>query len=151
MNLCGECNVCCVVPRIDKSEIFWKDGDKEAGKWCEKLTKGGCSVYKKRPPSCIKYECLYLQLSKKIENFSVAFRPDNIKMMVSTFNDPDIDKFVFTIKELEEGSISFDNANIFLGIIFELSKRQATDGLVTIQPFGKDKRYELKQNISEDK
>lgn len=149
-NLCGECDVCCIVPRIDKAEVFWKDCDKEAGQICEKLTKHGCSVYEDRPASCKNYECLWLQLSKKLKDFSVEWRPDNLKIVVSTFNNPDLGKFIFTIKELEEGSLDFNNLDLvtgkFLDIIFDLSIKQVVGGVVVVQKFGSNKGHALKQN-----
>jgi len=147
-NLCGECNVCCVAPKINKDDMYWRDEDKEVGEICEKLCDGQCSIYETRPTPCKVYECLWLQMSKKIENFPVEHRPDNLKIMVSTFNNPVLDKFIFTMKELEEGSFDLNNLVLggFLDIIFKLSKEQITDGVVAVQPFGKDKAFALKQN-----
>jgi len=149
-NLCGECNVCCIHYRIDKSEVFWKDEDRADGQTCEMLVKGQCSVYNKRPNACLTFECLWLQLSRLIENFSEEFRPDNLKLVVATHYDKDTNKFNFKIRELEKGRLNFDNMDImldrFLQIVFEVADQQSVDGQVTIKYFGEDKNRLLKQN-----
>jgi len=150
-NLCGKCNVCCTAYRIDKKEIFWKDGDKAARETCEKLVDGKCSIYNKRPHTCAKFECWWLQLSKLIADFSEEFRPDNLKLVVSTYYYEDTDKFAFKIKELEKGRLNFDNMdpilNRFLQVLFGVLNQQKGEGQVIIYRFGEKKGHPLKQNI----
>jgi hypothetical protein len=149
-NLCGKCNVCCIEYRIDKSEVFWKDEDRADGQTCEMLTGGQCSVYNKRPNACVTFKCLWLQLSKLIENFSEEFRPDNLKLVVATSHDKETNRVDFKIRELERGRLNFDNMDTvldrFLQTVFKVVDQQKMDGQVTIKRFGEDKAYPLKQN-----
>lgn len=147
-NLCGKCNVCCTALRIDKSEIFWKDEDKASNQTCEKLKKGKCSVYKKRPEACRKYECLWLQISKKRKNFSTSFRPDKSKLLVTTKYYPDTNIFVFEVKETEENVLDFDdldsNIDNYFKVIFDLAEQQKGIGKVIISKYKENVGYELK-------
>ncbi len=150
MNLCGECNVCCTALRIDKSELFWRETDKEARETCDKLCDGQCSVYEKRPFPCKEYECLWLQLSKKIKDLPIKWRPDNIKVVVSTFYYGDTEKFNFKIREIEKGIIDVDN-NIelkkYLDLIFHVASQQRGTSQIYIELFGDKSGYKLKQNL----
>ena len=150
MNLCGECSVCCTALRIDKKEIFWKDGDKEAGVLCEKNLECECSVYEKRPAACSKYECLWLQLSKLMD-MNPDFRPDNLGVIVSTYYYEETDEFVFKIKELEKDRIDLNKLDKdlgqFLDIIFKVADQQKGTGVVIIKLFGQKKGHRLNQNL----
>jgi hypothetical protein len=147
-NLCGKCNVCCEVLRIDKSEIFWKEDDKKANIMCEKLVNGQCSIYKDRPNSCKIFECLWLQLSKKINNFSEDFRPDNLDILVRTNYYPDTNEFIFEVRELKDNILDFNNLNnkidYFFRIIFNVAKKQKGIPKVIIFKFNEEKGHELK-------
>jgi len=149
-NLCGKCNVCCTQYRVDKSEVFWKEEDRADGQTCEMLTEGQCSVYNERPNACVKFECLWLQLSRLLENFSEEFRPDNLKLVVATSLDEETNKFCFGIRELEKDRLNFDNMDIisdkFLQIVFNVADQQKVEGQITIKRFGEDKAHSLKQN-----
>ena len=146
-NLCGKCNVCCLVCRIDKSEFRWRNTDKEAWEMCDKLINGRCVKYKIRPKVCKTFECLWLQISKsqKKELDPVTWRPDNLGILVKTgiWND----KFLFRVEELEKGKIDFDDANFlsFIDILFKLSKQQIKDTFIVLYYFGKDNGHQLKQ------
>jgi len=93
---------------------------------------------------------LWLQLSKLTENFSEEFRPDNLKLVVSTHHNEDTNKFEFNIRELEKGRLDFDNMDTildrFLQIVFKVLDQQKMEGIVTIKHFGEDKAHLLKQN-----
>lgn len=149
MNLCGECSACCKEPRIDKKEVFWKDGDKEAGVLCENYSDCGCSIYEKRPSACSNYECLWLQLSK-LMNMNPDFRPDKLGVMVSTYYYEAKDEFTFTIKELEKDRIDLNKLDKdlgqFLDIIFKVAAQQKGTGVVIIKLFGKKNGYRLNQD-----
>jgi len=142
VNLCGECNACCVALLIK--------GFKEADTSCEKLCDNQCSIYEERPPACVNYECLWLQLSK-IMDLASEYRPDNIGVMVSTHYYEDRDEFVFTIRELEKERMNFNNLDAeleeFLEIIFKVSDQQKGTGVIAIKFFGQDKSYRLNQNF----
>lgn len=150
MNLCGECNVCCSALRIDKDEIHWKYGDKAAGQPCEKLENGQCSIYKERPGTCKRYECLWLQLSKKVDGVALNWRPDNLGILVSTKLKED-GKLHFNIKELHKGAFDLNNITPqldgFLSVLFKLTSQQKEECVVIIYLYGEDKGHPLKQNI----
>ena len=57
-NECGSCNMCCIAPAIDNGRPLIPD--KPAGDACKHCTSQGCAIYKKRPPLCREYACLYL-------------------------------------------------------------------------------------------
>lgn len=57
MRSCGDCSLCCKLPRIE----FGPDGCKAAGEWCEQCVPGrGCSLYDDRPEVCRRFSCLWL-------------------------------------------------------------------------------------------
>ena len=147
-NLCGECNVCCLVCRIDKSEFRWRDTDKKAGEMCDKLVNGRCVKYKVRPKACKNFECLWLQISKssKSELASVSWRPDNLGIMVktTTWND----KFLFRVEETEKGKIDFNNTNFlsFVDTMFKIAHQQQVNTSLVLFYFGEENGHELKQN-----
>ena len=150
MNLCGECSACCTALRIDKKEIFWKDGDKVAGETCEKLSNGQCSIYEERPPACVKYECLWLQLSK-LTDMNPDFRPDKLDAMVSTHYYEAKNEFTFTIKELKKDRIDLNkldkDLDQFLDIIFKVATQQKGTGVIIMKLFGQKNGYRLNQNL----
>lgn len=66
--VCGSCTLCCKVMGI-------KELKKPRNHWCPHAKKGvGCSIYTDRPPSCVEFECLWLQK----EDIPDEFRPDKI-------------------------------------------------------------------------
>jgi len=151
VNLCGKCNVCCTQYRVDKNEVFWKDEDRADGQTCEMLAEGQCSVYNKRPNACITFECLWLQLSKLIDDFPDEFRPDNLKLVVAVSHNKKTSKVDFKIRELEEDILNFDSIdavlNRFLQIVFKVAAQQKMDSQVIIESFGRDTTNLLKQSI----
>jgi hypothetical protein len=146
-NLCGNCNVCCTVLRIDAEFLSWRDTDKEAGETCDKLINNRCARYKNRPKPCKRYKCLWIQLLelKKSEACPEKWRPDNLGLLVNTSNKEN--EFLFDIRELEKGKIDFNNSEIlsFIDMIFKLKEHQGTSRVI-LYYFGKDKGYEIKQD-----
>jgi hypothetical protein len=63
---CGECTFCCVALAIDEPL------NKPGGTPCKHLC-GGCSIYRKRPPDCREFECLWL-----VGFGPEAHRPDRV-------------------------------------------------------------------------
>ena len=58
---CGDCNMCCKLPNINKT--YFKDTifQKDSFEWCKNCEIGvGCKVYKDRPKTCKDYECTFL-------------------------------------------------------------------------------------------
>jgi len=149
--LCGKCNVCCVVYNIDKSDMFWRDTNKEVGERCDKLANGQCSVYKDRPHACRMFECLWLQLLNNVGDIPTKWRPDNLGIVVSTFYDETEGRYHFKIKELKKGAFDLYNLSSeldgFLKVIFGVAKQQKADTIVTIFLHGAKGGYELKQNL----
>ena len=150
-NLCGKCTVCCTRHRIDKSEIFWKDGDKLAGETCEKLTDEQCSIYKDRPVTCRKYKCLWRQLVQTKEEYPELWRPDNINVLVDTYYYKDRDESVFAVKELKSGILNFSDLDPiidgFLKSVFAMNNKQKGKHLIVLYPFGSDKGYKLNIDV----
>jgi hypothetical protein len=70
---CGDCNVCCVVPTIDKPEI-----QKPAGLACRHLCGDGCAIHETRPPVCRSYFCGWRRLASLDE----SWRPDLSGVMI---------------------------------------------------------------------
>ena len=139
-NLCGKCNVCCVIYRIDKKFLSWRDTDKAKGEICDKLINDRCVRYSSRPKLCKNFVCLWLKLSKEGMN-NPEWRPDRLGFVVRT---KEIDnKSAFVIEEIEQGSLNFKNMTTeqdsFLKRMFELMN----GGLILIKPFGHDKAYPL--------
>ncbi len=64
---CGDCTVCCVVPRIDKPEI-----QKASGAACKNCTAGGCAIYETRYPVCRSFYCAW----RTVDIFGPEWRPD---------------------------------------------------------------------------
>lgn len=61
---CGDCNVCCVAPGIEESQIEPHEltllKPKPACQACPNSTSKGCGIYEKRPTICRSYQCLWL-------------------------------------------------------------------------------------------
>jgi hypothetical protein len=64
---CGGCEVCCIVPPIDKPEI-----QKSSGSACRHCANGGCDVYEARPQVCRSFYCAW----RRTEQFPEDWRPD---------------------------------------------------------------------------
>ncbi len=147
-NLCGKCNVCCVIYRIDKSDLSWRDTDKEKDEICDKLINDRCVRHKNRPKACRSYECVWLQLSKlsKSEWCPLKWRPDNLGLVVVTSYDKNT--FVFKIEEIEKGKMDFNDPEIdsFLKMIFKLEKQQKGNTRVDLYFHGEDKGHQITQN-----
>ena len=146
-NLCGNCNVCCTVLKIDVEFLSWRDTDKEAGETCDKLINNRCARYKNRPKPCKRYKCLWIQLLelKKNEACPEKWRPNNLGLLVNTSNKENV--FHFNITELEKGKLDFNNSEIlsFIDMIFKLKEHQGTSRVI-IYYFGEDKGHEIKQD-----
>jgi uncharacterized cysteine cluster protein YcgN (CxxCxxCC family) len=144
-NLCGNCDICCIIFRIDKKFLFWKDTDKEAGEVCDKLRKNRCSTYLKRPKPCKDYKCFWLQILKqKVKE--PEWRPDKIGFVVST--EENDGTYILTVIELKKDSLNFNKLtkeqDNFLKYIFNLSGKINKNLSVMIQPFGHNKKYPLR-------
>ena len=74
MNSCGDCQVCCVILRINDL----KDGMIK----CQHQTVKGCGVYKERPNDCSYFQCGYIS-----ENWGMDKRPDISGVMVLATKD----------------------------------------------------------------
>lgn len=71
---CGDCSACCVSLRINESNL-----KKEADTPCQNLgKKGGCSIYKQRPPVCINWFCAW----RHMDNLGEEWRPDKSGIMI---------------------------------------------------------------------
>ena len=56
--VCGTCNVCCIVPKIDDPELR-----KLPGQRCQNaLPDGACRIYERRPSTCRDFFCGWRQL-----------------------------------------------------------------------------------------
>jgi len=146
-NICGKCNICCIVYRIDKSDLSWRDTDKEKDEVCDKLINNRCVRYKNRPKACKNYECLWIQLIKLSKNewCPVKWRPDNLGIVVTTPYKENT--FVFKIEELKKGIIDFNDPEIdsFLKMVFKMEKQQKGKTRVEIYFFGQDIGHPITQ------
>ena len=70
---CGECSLCCKLPRI---EAF----DKPVGVWCAHCApgRGGCTIYETRPDECRTFLCAWLTSPA----LGPEWRPNKCKMFV---------------------------------------------------------------------
>lgn len=64
---CGDCTVCCTVPRIDQPDI-----QKVSGATCRHRGDTGCAVYDTRPQVCRSFYCAW----RTVEIFDDGWRPD---------------------------------------------------------------------------
>lgn len=69
MRKCGECTLCCKIPRIT--------GFKPPNEWCKYVGKG-CTIYDIRPGACRAFECRWLA---DIE-MGDEYRPDKVHFYV---------------------------------------------------------------------
>lgn len=77
MQDCGNCTLCCKLPRIPEANSI-------AGEWCTHCTPGvGCKIYKDRPESCRIYECIW----KQMERVKPSLRPDRCHMIFEKWTD----------------------------------------------------------------
>jgi hypothetical protein len=57
---------------------------KPAGKWCEHCDIGvGCKIYEQRPPLCVDFACLWLQMKQRGSEVADDLRPDRCKVVFS--------------------------------------------------------------------
>lgn len=70
---CGNCNICCIVPAIDRPEI-----QKKSGAICRNCTTSGCAIYEARPGVCHEYYCGW----RRLEMIDPAWRPDLCGVLV---------------------------------------------------------------------
>jgi hypothetical protein len=70
---CGSCNICCIVPAIDKPEI-----QKASGSVCRNCTEAGCGIYESRPDVCRDYYCGW----RRLELIDADWRPDKSGIFV---------------------------------------------------------------------
>jgi hypothetical protein len=77
---CGECNLCCKLPRVDAVE-------KPANKWCKHARKGaGCGIYADRPDACRSYACVWLAYPEITDKFDLK-RPDKAHYVIDEAAD----------------------------------------------------------------
>src|SRR5262245_56261740 len=75
---CGECSLCCKLPRVD-------DVEKPSWTWCRHCDVGkGCSIYESRPNICREFKCRWLTDT----DLPDEWRPDLVHLFVSG-NDGD--------------------------------------------------------------
>ena len=149
-NLCENCNACCVIFRLDKKFLSWRDRDKNANEMCDQLVNNKCKIYATRPRPCRDFKCLWLAL-KDSEFNNPNWRPDKIGCLV-TFVETN-NQYHIIIKELEKKSLDFKNLSgeqeSYLKTIFSLmenAKRKNNDCGVFLQPFGSKSQYPLGYN-----
>lgn len=141
-NLCGNCNVCCIVLEVTGME--WRETNKAAGERCDKLCDKGCSCYLNRPKQCKEFDCVWLKLSKNGLQGS-DLRPDKIGFLVRIINEEIRD--LLAIDELYEGAINFNNLKPpqkkFFDILFGIANNSNKETKVVIKPFGHNRHYLL--------
>jgi hypothetical protein len=84
MRTCGECTLCCKLPRIDELE-------KPSWTWCKHCVIGkGCGIYGNHPPVCKDFRCLWLDDLELPDEW----RPDLVHLYVTGKRDDDCLKVV---------------------------------------------------------
>jgi len=78
MKQCGECTLCCKIPKIA--------GLKPSDQWCKNCIIGkGCAIYDHRPKVCQDFACRWLS----DQDMPDAYRPDRVHFYVAPGNDSD--------------------------------------------------------------
>lgn len=75
---CGTCNVCCSLPAIIDPQLT-----KMPGILCSHWA-GGCSIYERRPKTCVGHHCGWRHLGHLDE----SWRPDVSKIYIELKSDP---------------------------------------------------------------
>lgn len=70
---CGSCNICCIIPAIDRPDI-----QKISGATCRNCTASGCAIYEARPEVCQSYYCGW----RRLEMIDADWRPDLCGVLV---------------------------------------------------------------------
>ncbi len=71
MRSCGECTLCCKIPKIPPI-------NKPSNQWCMYCAIGeGCAIYTQRPKVCVEFNCHWL-----ISDMPDEARPDRIGLYV---------------------------------------------------------------------
>lgn len=74
---CNSCTMCCRTMAI-------RELNKPAFTWCQHCAIGkGCTIYSERPPSCMAFECMWLQE----ETMPDELRPDRSKVVLAVSPD----------------------------------------------------------------
>lgn len=80
--ICGGCNVCCIVPKIDEPAL-----QKLPGCRCRNaLSSGACAIYETRPETCRSFLCGWRMLSWVDERL----RPDQSAVFIRLTKDEDL-------------------------------------------------------------
>jgi hypothetical protein len=114
-NHCGSCTACCRIYAIAEMP------DKKAGDWCKHCDIGkGCRIYEERPPTCVLFECLWLQSQKREderERMSPAMRPDKSKVVFA----PSTNERIMTATTLPGSPFAWARPDV-LGLIERMIK-----------------------------
>ena len=70
---CGSCNICCIIPAIDRPDI-----QQISGATCRNCTASGCAIYEARPEVCQSYYCGW----RRLEMIDAEWRPDLCGVLV---------------------------------------------------------------------
>lgn len=97
---CGPCTACCTWMSVDEIE-------KPLGEPCPKLCDAGCSIYKERPPGCVKFRCAWLDGHTPLD-----LRPDLSGIMLYA-SDSKIGT-ARVIKEIEPGALKSEKNAAFI-------------------------------------
>lgn len=77
MNRCGDCDMCCYIPRI---QALNKKPDTLCDNYCP--MKKHCKIYKDRPSECSEFDCMWLQSGAHED-----LRPDKCGVMFEKISD----------------------------------------------------------------
>lgn len=76
VNHCGDCKVCCIIPKINDPELT-----KPSFTPCSNLCGDGCKIYWRRPKTCSGFECYWLASQKRNDRMAPELRPDKCGAM----------------------------------------------------------------------
>lgn len=128
-NACGDCYGCCKVLAIDDLG----DEVKPVNQLCAHFCKGvGCAIYEKRPPSCSRYQCLWLESKEAGREADIEFRPDRCGVLIDGLGNKWLEGYpVATARLLWPGALENPDA-IFL------IERAAAAGYIVVVSDGQD-------------
>jgi len=136
---CGNCYACCTTLSIKASDGFYKD--KPAGETCKYVANNQCSIHEDLFSLCRRYECFWLQLAKKGGSIPVAWRPNNLGVIITPRPKLEKDnKIPLYLKEIYKGANDWSRPELksFLDTIVRLSRKQKKEWEMYLIPFGSE-------------
>jgi hypothetical protein len=95
MSRCGDCALCCFAfPVVEIDKPAWTE--------CSSVADGKCSIYEKRPESCRKCECAYIQMPWAVP---ADLRPDKCGVIFERAGDIMLGTIVGPVSDVARGQV----------------------------------------------